>query len=513
MKYNAMGGSPPPPYENRKIRLFVPLDPCLSLLHFNRSIMMEKKVSSSSSYNNTYSHAVSRSNELLSCAKTAWKLHHHQQLSPIRPSSSSSPHEPRAPKAPPPPPPIMPVLQLASTLYVPKSLVLLEEGLGLLRAMEYALKQLKVLVRRRGHTNDPTQEIASLVKQLEQDTKELMEFCEQILLKVRKSSSSRKQQQNKKHWEYVVQWFQQVADRYSVQLKECLELRGKILQEQAQQRKKVVASSSSSSSSQRNPSSNTQATTAAMKATPLFDSPLFTAPPPPKPQQHPNYAYNNNNNNNINNTTTANGATSAVSVSNPYARNTTSFSATTATTTRTPTSSSSSSYYATATTNGGYGGVGGGYGGGGSGDYYNNYNSTANGSTTGMRQRRGGGQYQQQQQQQQVEEEEEEEKIHHQIQQRQRQRQTQTRLDEARQAETMLGELGQLFGKMSTLISTQGEVLEKIEDDVEAAHADVIAGQEELTTLYQLKKGNRPLIIKTFAILNFLIIFMRAYKN
>ena len=77
----------------------------------------------------------------------------------------------------------------------------------------------------------------------------------------------------------------------------------------------------------------------------------------------------------------------------------------------------------------------------------------------------------------------------------------------------MLGELGQLFGKMSNLITHQGETLEKIEDDIENAHNDVIAGQEELTKLYHIKKGNRPLIIKTFAILIFLIVFMRRYKN
>jgi syntaxin 5 len=86
-------------------------------------------------------------------------------------------------------------------------------------------------------------------------------------------------------------------------------------------------------------------------------------------------------------------------------------------------------------------------------------------------------------------------------------------LDEARQAETALGELGTLFGKMSSLIVEQGETLEKIEDDVEAAHADVMAGQDEIAKLYSIKKGNRPLIIKTFAILIFLIIFMRGYKN
>jgi syntaxin 5 len=112
-----------------------------------------------------------------------------------------------------------------------------------------------------------------------------------------------------------------------------------------------------------------------------------------------------------------------------------------------------------------------------------------------------------------IAEQEEEEKIHTKIQMRQQKRQTQQRLEEAQEAETMLGELGQMFGKMSTLISQQGEVLEKIEDDAELALTDVTAGQEELTKLYGLKKGNRPLIIKTFLILNFLIIFMKAYSK
>jgi len=96
---------------------------------------------------------------------------------------------------------------------------------------------------------------------------------------------------------------------------------------------------------------------------------------------------------------------------------------------------------------------------------------------------------------------------------RERKRQTKQRLDEARQAESTLTEVAKLFSKMSTLITEQGETLEKIEDDVECALVDVTAGQEELTKLYAIKKGNRPLIIKTFLILNFLIVFMRAYRE
>jgi hypothetical protein len=444
------------------------------------------KKSSSSSYNQ----AVSRSNELLSCAKTAWKILAQQEDDP-----SAGP-----------PPPI-PTLRLASSDYAPASLVILEEGLTLLRAMEFGLKQLQILVRRRGHTNDPTHEIATLVQQLEQDLKELTDFCEQLLTVKRRS-------QHKKHWELVVQWFQQVANQYSSQLKECLELRGNVLTQQALKRKKLVDKSSNKSKK----STSTKAT-----ATPLFDSPLFKAPPPPPPppvhsttngHHHPPHP-------SVSSSSSSQPETTAKQQQQPYYSNTTTTNGTPNPTT-TPNGNGSSTYYNGGGGGSGYGG-GGGYGGGSGGGYGGGYGGDGGGyGGTGMRQRRQQGpststtmdyNSNNTQQQQQQQEEQEEEKVHQQIQQRQQQRQTHQRLDEAQQAETMLGELGQLFGKMSTLISTQGEVLEKIEDDIENAHADVTAGQEEITTLYQLKKGNRPLIIKTFCILNFLIIFMRAYKK
>jgi syntaxin 5 len=87
------------------------------------------------------------------------------------------------------------------------------------------------------------------------------------------------------------------------------------------------------------------------------------------------------------------------------------------------------------------------------------------------------------------------------------------RAREARQVEKSLAEIGTVFGKMSTLLVSQGETITKIEDDIESAHYDVSAGQNEITILYQLKKGNRMLIIKTFALLIFLIIFMRFYAR
>jgi syntaxin 5 len=408
---------------------------------------MIPSVRTSSVNSGSLSHAVSRSNELISCCRTAWKIQQ-QQHSQLQQS---------------PDPPSLPNFRLADTNgQPPGSLMILEEGLTLLRAMEYGLKQLQVLVRRRGNTNDPTQEIAVLEQQLEQDSQELTAFCQQLL------NTRRSSKQAKAHWEFVVEWFQQVANHYSSQIKACRKIRGDVVAEQAQQRKKLMVDSNKRTvSSSRRPASS--------MATPLFDSPLFTA---------------NQNGQSQTLATPSSGTISRPSNGPPLAD----ASNGSLSSSSTRSSSTTSLYYGAG--HGGYGGYGGNGVVGGAGIRQRKGENVASSSTSMD--------YQQQ---------EEEEKVHQQIQLRKQQRATHQRLNEAHQAETMLGELGQLFGKMSNLISQQGEVLDKIEDDVEAAHTDILAGQEELTNLYSLKKGNRPLIIKTFLVLNFLIIFMRAYKG
>ena len=57
-----------------------------------------------------------------------------------------------------------------------------------------------------------------------------------------------------------------------------------------------------------------------------------------------------------------------------------------------------------------------------------------------------------------------------------------------------------MFTKMSSLISQQGEVLEGIEDDVEAAGMDIDAGYDEFVKTYGMTKGNRGLILKVFGV-------------
>ena len=48
----------------------------------------------------------------------------------------------------------------------------------------------------------------------------------------------------------------------------------------------------------------------------------------------------------------------------------------------------------------------------------------------------------------------------------QRERQTRERLREVHQAQSLLAELGTMFGNMSSLIAQQSEVIDKVEDDV-----------------------------------------------
>jgi len=438
----------------------------------------------SSGSSGKFNQAVSRSNEFLSCAKTSWKLRQQEML-----RQQQKQRETGNGRRPPPPPPKNPKLALAPTSgSPPASLFVLEDGLTLLRGMEYGTKKLQGLVRRRGHTNDPTEEIGTIVKQLEQDLKELTSYCEQLL-------KIKRRKQEKKHWEHVVQWFQQVANHHSGQLQECLKLRGEILADQAQKRRKLVERNGGNKGKTKGTEirSPLGAASSSGSATPLFNSPLFTATAPNRNKIAPAIKREDSNGHDRQ--------------QNPASRRVQ------------PTTSSSSNYYQNKTpaTNGGRtGAAGSGYGAAYGAAYGSNASSGYAGyggggyGGSGMRQRRGNNLPSSTVPQQ---EQEEEEKIHSQIQMREQKRQTQQRLDEARQAESTLSEVAKLYSKMSTLITQQGETLEKIEDDVECALVDVSAGQEQLTILYSIKKGNRPLILKIYGILIFLIIFMRGYKD
>jgi hypothetical protein len=457
----------------------------------------------------SYSHTVCRSAELLSCAKTAVKIaqgrHAKQQLQHESNGGTSTTEQQQQWFT-----HINPAdLELHNvSLHSQQPSEVLEDGLTLLRTMESELKHLEGLVRRRGHTNDPTQEISAAVSALEQDAAELTRIIQTMVpLGVGVG-------QRQRHWKAVQQWFQAAAQQHAAKLKEILAVRGTVLAEQARRRQRFQTTPSASGvSTQSSAAANALFSLPPPKPVAPLPKPAVTAAPTPlTPQQQsslsPSYSAVNGQQPSPAATMT-NGSNSAA-----FGNNT--MTAVTPSRTNAPPAARSGN-------TGGYsyyGGSGSGYGGGvrtagyggsasnvgyytGSNSQYTSSTATTGNAATGMRQRRSGAENNNNAaQQQQLA-----------LQQRQLERQTASRMNEARQAEKSLVELGTVFGKMSTLISQQSETLEKVEDDVEAAYVDVSAGHSEITILYSIKKGNRPLILKVFGLLIFLILFMRIYAK
>jgi hypothetical protein len=434
-------------------------------------------VSTNNKRNYRYSHAVCRSAELLSCAKTAVKIAQSrkpQNATNGKPNNGSD---------------WIGNLNLSDLeLYNHKKqrknsplIETVDDGLEILDGMESELHRLNELVRRRGHSNDPTQEISASVALIENDVAELTSIVQTMVS--RGSAGQQQNQQRQRHIKVIQEWFQIMTQHYAAQLKDVLSVRATVLAEQARRRGMFqpnvnattnTAATSTISTAYSNTNTNSSNTSAAQNA--LF-APLPARSKPQNlysPYQQGSILRNGESHQAIK------GALASNSTSNGT---------------------------------GGYGG--GGYG----GNYYTQANGIESDSTTsetGMRRRKqqysttetagdnlleNSPEVRQQQQQQQFAV----------LEQQQQNRQTAARLKEARQAEQSLAALGTIFGKMSTLIVQQSETLNKIEDDVEAANVDVNAGHSEITTLYSIKKGNRMLIIKVYSLLIFLIVFMRFY--
>lgn len=417
----------------------------------------------------SYSHAVCRSSELLSCAKTAVKIAQSRMQQEKNKNTANGNGKPPNgsewignlnPSD----------LELYNRnkqhQYSPLNAAL-DDGLEILEVMESELQRLNELVRRRGHSNDPTQEISASVAAIEKDVAELTSIVQTMV--TRGSVGRLQNQQRQKHIKVIQEWFQSMIQHYATQLKDVLSVRATVLSEQARRRgmfqpnlnsATVNASAVSTMTSALNTGSHSYTGHKSAVMTSEAQNALFA----PLPQR-----------------------TKPQSMNSPY-----------------PQKSMLPN------------GTGGGYG----GNYYSQSNgigSDANAAETGMRRRKqqystainGGatttlGNHSEGSAQPQYAVYE---------QQQQQHRQTAARLKEARQAEQSLAALGTIFGKMSTLIVQQSETLNKIEDDVEAAHVDVNAGHNEITTLYSIKKGNRMLIIKVYSLLIFLIVFMKFYAK
>jgi hypothetical protein len=373
--------------------------------------------------------------------------------------------------------------------------------------MQAELQKLQSLVRRRGHTNDPTQDIAHSVRQLELDAQELSVLIQQQQQQQRHGRYSAHYQ---RHVALVAQWLQQAASQQASQLKEILQVRANVLAEQAQQRRKLLKTNTKATNGAQhhdnhhaanNNDSKSMTSPRSGNSSAAFQSPLFTTTPQ-------SFKNSQKRNNRLTTSSSSVSSTSAPINSHPagplYGNGDSEASSTVPAQPKIHSAPSSNGYVSSSTTSSYSYSGGGGYGGS---------------STMGMRQRKAaaatlraedsatgshangsGGQ-------------QEEWVVQEQIQERQKQRQTQYRVEAARQAERTLSELSTLFGKMSMLITQQGETLQKVEDDVESALLDVTDGQAELQVLHGIKRGNRSLILKVFGLLIFFIIFMRLYTK
>lgn len=75
------------------------------------------------------------------------------------------------------------------------------------------------------------------------------------------------------------------------------------------------------------------------------------------------------------------------------------------------------------------------------------------------------------------------------------------------EVEKTIGELGQLFKRLATMISEQEELVERIDDDIEAATANAENARNSLMKTYEKVSSNRGLFMKLFAILGVFAVF------
>ena len=476
------------------------------------------------------SHSVSRSNEFLSAARTALKIaqqHHHNRQQTIQNGTYvGGDKENELPEW---MINITPATEL--NLFQPQpsyidssqeeddTISLIQDSQTLLKLLDEHLLELHTLVRRRGHTNDPTLEISTTIEKFQEGAQEIKVVCDTLRLAGTKplneetnlnvlygGGTKRSSNQRRKHYELLSSQLESKAKERTDQLKKELETRSKVLRDQTTRRKLLACGGGgggvTSNGSSAPASGGAQPIAARLptqkrgvNTSSQFQSPLFTS------------------------TQTGVSSSGGGITNRKNATNTTS--------TSKPGGYSGYAGYggssAAPSSGSGYGGTS--YGGAG---YGGTTTSAPPSFATGMRQRKQQGgptSYTQQQQQPkssiQIDSGQDDEdkytksngesSVQAQILQRRNNRATKNRLAQARLAEKSIAELGVMFTKMSSLISQQGEVLERIEDDVEAAGLDIDAGHNELVKVYGMTKGNRGLILKVFGILIFLIVFMKLY--
>eukprot|EP00698_Gefionella_okellyi_P022778 TRINITY_DN759_c1_g1_i1.p1 TRINITY_DN759_c1_g1~~TRINITY_DN759_c1_g1_i1.p1 ORF type:complete len:302 (+),score=49.91 TRINITY_DN759_c1_g1_i1:67-972(+) len=84
-----------------------------------------------------------------------------------------------------------------------------------------------------------------------------------------------------------------------------------------------------------------------------------------------------------------------------------------------------------------------------------------------------------------------------------------SRAEAMRQIERTIYELSSVFQNMATLISSQDETIQRIDQDVEQALGNVSDGENHIAAVWRRTQGNRGLILKIFGVLIvFILLFV-----
>jgi hypothetical protein len=87
-----------------------------------------------------------------------------------------------------------------------------------------------------------------------------------------------------------------------------------------------------------------------------------------------------------------------------------------------------------------------------------------------------------------------------------------SREDDMREVESTIVELGTVFTQVAGLVAEQGELIERIDSDLDSASANVEAGHTELGKYFESVKKNRGLIIRLLLVTAFVVFLFAVMR-
>ena len=87
------------------------------------------------------------------------------------------------------------------------------------------------------------------------------------------------------------------------------------------------------------------------------------------------------------------------------------------------------------------------------------------------------------------------------------------REQEVNQMQSTLADLGKMFQQLGGLVAEQGNTIDRIDDNIEAASVNVSEAHGQLTKFQRSLAGQRGLILKTFGVLFFLIVLFFGLRG